>query len=185
MRIIAGTHGGRILSAPRGQTTRPTTDRDREALFSALSHQLGHDFEGLRVLDLFAGSGTLGLEALSRGARHCTFIDKDPKAIATIKANIEALNEGSNTAVIHGNALRPAHSTQGYDLAFADAPYGKGHSLEALLAAQANGALTPSALCLMECGTTEQSALDGAPIDIRWQRTRADSHFALFQPKYS
>jgi 16S rRNA (guanine966-N2)-methyltransferase len=87
MRIISGIYRGRPLVAPKGDTTRPTTDRTREALFSMLTSRLG-SFEGLRVLDLFAGSGALGLEALSRGAASCTFVEQDGDAITALKTNI-------------------------------------------------------------------------------------------------
>ena len=90
MRIIAGEWRGRPLRAPAGQGTRPTADRTRETLFSMLVSRLG-SFDGLRVADLYAGSGALGLEALSRGAAHATFVEKDPQAVAVLRANVAAL----------------------------------------------------------------------------------------------
>jgi 16S rRNA (guanine966-N2)-methyltransferase len=95
-RIIAGTHGGRRIQTPKGDGTRPTSDRVREALFSSLESELG-GFSGLRVLDLFAGSGALGLESVSRGAEFAQFVESDAKAAAVIKANIREL--GVNAAV--------------------------------------------------------------------------------------
>src|SRR5687768_3674487 len=93
MRIIAGAWRGRPLAAPPGQATRPTSDRAREGLFSMLQSRIG-SFEGLRVADLFAGTGALGLEALSRGAGHCTFIEKDRAALDVLRRNIERLGAG-------------------------------------------------------------------------------------------
>src|SRR3954463_12948610 len=101
MRIIAGRWRGRPLLAPTGQATRPTADRAREALFSMLASRLG-SFEGLRVADLFAGSGALGLEALSRGAAHCTFVETDRAALDAIRRNIAAL--GASGEVLAGGA---------------------------------------------------------------------------------
>src|SRR3954469_11219990 len=101
MRIIAGQWRGRPLAAPPGQATRPTSDRAREALFSMLQSRIG-SFEGLRVADLFAGTGALGLEALSRGAAHCVFVERDRAAIEAIRANIATL--GAAGEVLPGSA---------------------------------------------------------------------------------
>jgi 16S rRNA (guanine966-N2)-methyltransferase len=128
MRIISGQWRGRPLAAPKGEVTRPTADRTREALFSMLASRIG-SFEGLRVADLFAGSGALGLEALSRGAAHATFVDQDKAAVTAIKANIAKLggdrpafgNEVVATAVA---ALGPAR--QPFDLLLLDPPYRTG-----------------------------------------------------------
>ena len=94
MRIIAGDWRGRPLAAPEGRGTRPTSDRAREGLFSMLASRLG-TFEGLRVADLFAGTGALGLEALSRGAAHCLFVDSDRDAVASIRRNLDRFGEGT------------------------------------------------------------------------------------------
>jgi 16S rRNA (guanine966-N2)-methyltransferase len=121
VRIIAGRWRGRPLVAPQGQDTRPTSDRVREALFSMLASRLG-SFEGLRVADLFAGSGALGLEALSRGAAHCAFVENDRRAIEAIRSNLASLG-GSGEVIARGAehaALPPV------DLAFLDPPYGSG-----------------------------------------------------------
>ena len=124
MRIIAGQWRGRPLVAPTGETTRPTADRTRETLFSMLVSRLG-TFDGLRVADLYAGSGALGLEALSRGAAHATLIDHDPAAIAAIRANIAALGATTRTSVRATSAAR-LPPDQPFDLVFADPPYGAG-----------------------------------------------------------
>jgi 16S rRNA (guanine966-N2)-methyltransferase len=122
MRIIAGRWRGRKLVTPQGLATRPTADRVREALFSMLASRLG-SFEGLRVVDLFAGSGALGLEALSRGAAHCVFVDSDRAAIEAIRANIAAL--GANAEILPG-AAEHGRLPGPLDLAFLDPPYGSG-----------------------------------------------------------
>ena len=106
MRIIAGKWRGRALVAPPGDATRPTADRTREALFSMLASRLG-DFEGLRVADLFAGTGALGLEALSRGAAHCTFVEQDGKALDALRANIAKLGATARRARAIGRGARP------------------------------------------------------------------------------
>lgn len=124
MRIIAGKWRGRRIEAPQGLSTRPTADRVRETLFSMLASRLG-TFEGLRVGDLFAGSGALGLEALSRGAASATFVEIDPKATAAIRRNAEKLGAGERVRVIAGSALALPRS-EPFDLIFADPPYEPG-----------------------------------------------------------
>ncbi|QLC24057.1 16S rRNA (guanine(966)-N(2))-methyltransferase RsmD [Parasphingopyxis algicola] len=123
MRIVAGRWRGRKIDAPPGNSTRPTTDRVREALFSMLASRLG-SFEGLRVADLFAGSGALGLEALSRGAAHCTFVERDRAASQILKANIAALDAPAEILTRAAENLPAANRP--YDLIFMDPPYGKG-----------------------------------------------------------
>lgn len=122
MRIIAGRWRGRPILAPPGQATRPTTDRTREALFSMLTSRLG-SFEGLKVADLFAGSGALGLEALSRGAAHCTFVETDRAAIEAIRRNLDTLGAEGD---ILGGPAEHARIPGEIDLAFLDPPYRSG-----------------------------------------------------------
>ena len=124
MRIVAGTWGGRVIQAPPGRGTRPTTDRVREAWMSTVAPEL----PGARVLDLFAGSGALGLEALSRGASHCTFVEQDAKALAALKANVKALDAGDRADVFRTDAVKfaAALTAGAFDVAFADPPYAKG-----------------------------------------------------------
>ena len=124
MRIIAGQFRGRTLDAPPGISTRPTGDRVREALFSMLASRLG-SFEGLRVADLYAGSGALGLEALSRGAAHATFVETDPSAQGAIKANAARLDVAERVRILGGSALALPRS-EPFDLIFADPPYAPG-----------------------------------------------------------
>jgi len=129
MRIIAGAWRGRPIEAPLGTATRPTSDRAREGLFSMLASRLG-SFEGLSVADLFAGTGTLGLEALSRGAAHCIFVEKDRDALIALKRNIERLGAGER-AEVRAQAVEHV-SFAGRDLIFMDPPYGSGLAQPAL-----------------------------------------------------
>lgn len=124
MRIIAGEWRGRPLEAPPGQATRPTADRVRETLFSLLTSRLG-SFEDLRVADLFAGSGALGLEALSRGAASVTFVERDAAAVAAIKRNAARLGAEDRVRILGGSALALVRS-EPFDLVFADPPYAPG-----------------------------------------------------------
>jgi len=124
MRIIAGEWRGRAIEAPSGRSTRPTADRVRETLFSMLSSRLG-SFDDLRVADLFAGSGALGLEALSRGAASATFVEADAAAAVAIRRNLEKLGATDRARVIAGSALALPRS-EAFDLIFADPPYSPG-----------------------------------------------------------
>jgi 16S rRNA (guanine966-N2)-methyltransferase len=139
MRIIAGVWRGRTIQAPPGLATRPTADRTRETLFSMLTSRLG-SFEDLRVADLFAGSGALGLEALSRGAASATFVESDAKAAAVIRRNAEKL--GAPVQVLAGSALALPRS-EAFDLIFADPPYAPGSGSAAVAAVAAAGWLAP------------------------------------------
>lgn len=121
MRVVAGELRGRKISAPEGTTTRPTTDMAREAIFNALT-SLDVIVEA-NVLDLFAGSGALGIEALSRGAKHCTFIERDRDALASLQDNIKKLGLTDRTTVIRADALLAATKVSGIDLVMADPPY--------------------------------------------------------------
>jgi 16S rRNA (guanine966-N2)-methyltransferase len=124
VRIVAGAWGGRRIAAPPGTGTRPTTDRVREAWMSAVAP----DLPGARVLDLFAGSGALGLEALSRGADHATFVEQSAAALRVLRRNVETLGAGPRSQVVRADALRFVETLAGgaFDLALADPPYGAG-----------------------------------------------------------
>ncbi|MEL7190310.1 MAG: 16S rRNA (guanine(966)-N(2))-methyltransferase RsmD [Pseudomonadota bacterium] len=131
MRIIAGQWRGRKLAAPKGDATRPTADRTRETLFSMLTSRLG-SFDELRVADLFAGSGALGLEALSRGAAHCLFVEQDRAALDAIKANIQALEAREQTRIEATSVTRLGPAREPYDIILADPPYHTGAGAVAL-----------------------------------------------------
>src|ERR1700745_3200651 len=122
MRIVGGRHRGRRLLAPPGDTVRPTSDRAREALFNILSHGRfaagGVPFAGASVLDAFAGTGALGLEAMSRGAAEAVFIEQDREALAILRKNVAALGEGAHARIIPGDATRPPRTISGCTVAF-------------------------------------------------------------------
>ena len=141
MRIIAGEWRGRPLLAPPGRATRPTADRVRETLFSMLASRLG-SFEDLRVADLFAGSGALGFEALSRGAATATFVDRDPAAAAAIRANAAKLGASDRVTILGGSALALPKSDP-FDLVFVDPPYAPDSGTRALKAVVSAGWLAP------------------------------------------
>lgn len=122
MRIVAGEWRGRKLIAPQGEATRPTADRMRETLFSMLTSRIG-DFDGLQVADLFAGSGALGLEALSRGAATCLFVEQDRDALAAIRTNIAALGAGLRARVEAGSVTQLRAAAEPLDLILVDPPY--------------------------------------------------------------
>jgi 16S rRNA (guanine966-N2)-methyltransferase len=152
MRIVGGRLRGRELVAPKSQAIRPTADRLREALFNILVHAYDDPITGARVLDLFAGSGALGLEALSRGAACALFIDDGAEARALLRENVAALGLGGVTRVFRRDAckLGPAHPIEPFSLAFLDPPYGRGLAEAALASARVGGWLTPAALIVVE-----------------------------------
>ena len=163
MRIIAGNWRGRPLTAPPGDGVRPTADRARETLFSMLTSRLG-SFEGLGVLDAFAGSGALGLEALSRGAAAAAFLETDRAAVDAIRANIAALSASSAT-VLQRSALAPGHSAQGYDVLLLDPPYGQQLGPPALAALLDGGWIAPHAWISVETGLREPLDAPGFTLD--------------------
>jgi 16S rRNA (guanine966-N2)-methyltransferase len=152
MRIVGGRLRGRALAAPKSAAIRPTADRLRESLFNILAHAYGDPVAGARVLDLFAGTGALGLEALSRGAAFALFVDDGAEARALIRANVEQLGLGGVTRVFRRDATRlgPAHPVEPFSLVFADPPYGRGLAEQALAAACDGGWLVPDALVVVE-----------------------------------
>lgn len=131
MRIIAGEWRRRLLKAPEGETTRPTADRTRETLFAMLNSRLG-SFEGLNVADLFAGSGALGLEALSRGAASCLFVEQEAAAIRALRANIANLRAQQRCEVRAGSVMQLGPAKAPYDLILLDPPYHSGAGMVAL-----------------------------------------------------
>lgn len=162
MRIIAGKWRGRPLQVPAGQNTRPTADRAREALFSMLSSRIG-TFEGLKVADIFAGTGALGLEALSRGAEICTFVEQDRDALKVLKANVAKLGAEGDVLPISVAALGPARRQ--YDLLMFDPPYGSGGAGALLEKMTRLGWAAPSAWATVETGPDEQVSAEGWTLD--------------------
>jgi 16S rRNA (guanine966-N2)-methyltransferase len=153
MRIVAGRFRGRAIASPQDESVRPTSDRVRESLFNILEHGIeGFSLSGARVLDLFAGTGALGLEALSRGAAFCLFVDDCVAARALIRTNIELFQLTGATRIFRRDAtdMGPAGVVAPFALAFLDPPYGKGLAELALAAARDGGWLTPEALVVVE-----------------------------------
>jgi 16S rRNA (guanine966-N2)-methyltransferase len=153
MRIVAGKFRSAQIEAPKGLATRPTSDRVRQALFNVLEHGAPRfDFDGARVLDLFAGSGALGIEALSRGARYCLFIDDGAAARAAIRRNVEALGLTGVTKIWRRDASRlgDAGTLAPFQLIFCDPPYGKGLGEQALAEAVDRGWTEQGAIAVLE-----------------------------------
>jgi len=152
MRIVGGRLRGRALAAPKSQAIRPTADRLRESLFNILAHAYGDPVTGARVLDLFAGTGALALEALSRGAAFALLVDDGAEARALIRQNVEALGLAAVTRIFRRDAtkLGAAHRLEPFSLAFLDPPYRKGLAEQALVSAHAGGWLARDALIVVE-----------------------------------
>ena len=152
MRVVGGDLRGRTLAAPKSQAIRPTADRLRESLFNILAHAYGDPIGGARVLDLFAGTGALGIEALSRGAAFALFVDDGAEARALLRDNVASLGLGGTTRIFRRDAtkLGPAHPIEPFSLVFLDPPYGKGLAEQALASARGGGWLTPDALVVVE-----------------------------------
>ena len=164
MRIIAGAWRGRPLLAPAGRATRPTSDRAREGLFSMLASRIG-SFEGLGVADLFAGTGALGLEALSRGAAHCTFVEKDPAALKALKRNLESLEATERAEVRAQSAEHAAPPRAPCDLVLIDPPYRSGLAQRALDRVASGGWLAAGAWLSVELGGEEVAMPGGLALD--------------------
>jgi 16S rRNA (guanine966-N2)-methyltransferase len=152
MRIVGGSFRGRVLKVPQSQTIRPTSDRLRESIFDILAHAYGDPVAGANVVDLFAGTGALGLEALSRGASRVLFVDDGTEARALLRANIEALGMGGVTRVFRRDATKLGQAPPGevFSLALLDPPYGKGLAIRALASLVSGGWLAQDALVLVE-----------------------------------
>ena len=164
MRIVAGEWKRRQLKAPPGDATRPTADRTRETLFSMLASRLG-DFEGLTVADLFAGSGALGLEALSRGAASCLFVEQDAAAIRALRANIAALRAQTRCAVSAGSVLSLGPAKAPHDLILLDPPYGTGAGSVALHRLNRLGWIGPATWMALETEAGEKVEIAGLAVE--------------------
>jgi 16S rRNA (guanine966-N2)-methyltransferase len=160
MRIVSGEFRGKALAAPTGQATRPTSDRARQAIFNILEHApWSPGVRDLRVIDLFAGSGALGFEALSRGAAFCLFVETDEAARGAIRENVDGMGLFGRTRVHRRDAtqlgVRPGADGPAFDLAFLDPPYAKGLGEAALPKLAAGGWLQPGATIVLERGSAE------------------------------
>lgn len=164
MRVIAGEWRGRKLGAPKGGTTRPTADRTRETLFSMLVSRLG-SFDGLHVADLFAGSGALGIEALSRGAAHCLFAEQDRGALDVLRANLAALGATARADVRSSSVLSLGAAPRSYDVILMDPPYGTGAGAVALDKLARLGWTDAASWIAIETAGTEDVRVSGFSID--------------------
>jgi 16S rRNA (guanine966-N2)-methyltransferase len=160
LRIVAGQWRGRKLVAPEGDTTRPTADRTRETLFSMLQSRLG-SFEGLAVADLFAGSGALGLEALSRGSASCLFVEQDPAAVRAIRANLAALRAQAQGDVRASSVLSLGPARAALDLVFLDPPYHTGAGAVALDKLVRLGWIGPATWVSLETAADDEPKVRG------------------------
>ncbi len=164
MRIVGGTYKGRVLSAPGNRAVRPTTDRTREAVFNILVHGIdGFAISDCRVMDLFAGSGALGLEALSRGAKFVLFVEDSAAARGLVRSNTDALGVIGKCKIWRRDATRLGRCAPmpAFDLVFADPPYGKGFGSKALEALITHGWLNPGAVIVLEEDETSEIAVPG------------------------
>ena len=173
MRIISGSHKGARIAAPKGLATRPTGDRVREAAFNLIG-----PIDGAHVLDLFAGSGALGLEALSRGAASVTFVESDRAACRTISENLEKLKL-TGARVVCGDAIWTLRRDAGsYDLVLVDAPYESWHELEPKLAEHLPRVLAPDGVLVVETGARTEPSL---PLPLRTSRRYGSARLTVFE----
>jgi 16S rRNA (guanine966-N2)-methyltransferase len=183
MRVIGGRLRGRALAAPRSKNIRPTADRLRESLFNILVHRYGDPVGGARVLDLFAGTGALGIEALSRDAAFALFVDDGAEARALLRENVTALGLGGTAKIFRRDATRlgAVAPLPPFSLAFLDPPYGQGLATAALSALQAGGWLVPDALVVVE---ETAAARFSPPADFSEldRRIYDDTEFILLRP---
>jgi 16S rRNA (guanine966-N2)-methyltransferase len=152
MRVVGGRLRSRPIAGPKSDSVRPTSDRLREALFNILTHSYSDPVTGARVLDLFAGTGALGIEAISRGADYALFVDDGVEARALLRDNVESLGLGGVTRIFRRDASRlgPAHPLDPFSLVFLDPPYGRGLAEKSLVSARDGGWLMPEALLVVE-----------------------------------
>ena len=182
MRIVAGKFRGKALTSPDDDSIRPTADRVRESVFNILASRLGPSFDGLRVLDLFAGTGALGLEALSRGATHVIFVDTSAEARGLIRDHIEAFGAGGVSKLLRrdATALGPAGTMGPVDLVFLDPPYGQGLGEQALAALKDTGWLKADTLLVLEEGSDVTVTLPpGYALDDRREYGSAAVHIIV------
>ena len=183
MRIVAGEFRGRQIVAPAGRETRPTTDRVRESLFNKLEHGDG-GLQGRRVLDLFAGSGALGLEALSRGAHFALFVDTDAKARGAIRENIEALSLTGRTRLFRRDAYdlgpKPANVGDPFDLVFMDPPYADENLDRVLHTLLAGGWIAEGAYLVVERGSNN-TPFKSDDVQLLDQRRYGDCYLFFYQ----
>ena len=185
MRIVGGEFRGRALAAPKSNAIRPTIDRTRESLFNILSHAYPESLDGTRILDVFAGTGAVGLEALSRGCRVALFVENGVEGRGLLWENIDALGLHGRARILRRDAtkLGGVNNIEPFDMLFADPPYGAGHGEKAFAAAHLGGWLVPGALAILEERGDVLVTVDPAfkPLE---SRTFGDTqmHFYRYQP---
>ncbi|QCB55041.1 16S rRNA (guanine(966)-N(2))-methyltransferase RsmD [Sphingopyxis sp. PAMC25046] len=179
MRVIAGEWRGRKLLAPKNDATRPTADRTRETLFSMLASRLG-SFEGLHVADLFAGSGALGIEALSRGAEQCLFAEQDRDALDALRGNLGTLSAAPRADIRAGSVLALGPARRTYDLILIDAPYDTGAGSVALDKLNRLGWIGTDSLISIE--TADKEMVDVAGFEIDATRKVGKAKLTLLRP---
>jgi 16S rRNA (guanine966-N2)-methyltransferase len=183
VRVVGGRLKGRNIAAPASRDIRPTADRLRESVFNILVHAYDDPIEGARVLDLFAGTGALGIEAVSRGAAFALFVDNGAEARALLRNNVETLALGGVTKVYRRDAtdLGPAHPLEPFSLVFLDPPYGKGLAEKSLASLRDGGWLTPGALVVVEeAKAAEFAAPEG--FEVLERRVYDDTEFVFLRP---
>lgn len=186
MRVVGGQFRGRPLATPKDERLRPTSDRVREAVFNILLHGVPDvSLEGAKVLDLFAGTGALGIEALSRGAASCLFVEQDAEARGLIRRNIEAFGLAGVTKIFRRDAtdLGPAGNRDQFTLLFADPPYGRGLAEKALAAASQGGWLADGAIAVVEEAERSELTLPD-PFEVIDRRVWGGTQvvFARYEP---
>lgn len=183
MRIVGGRLRGRSLAAPKSQETRPTTDRTRESLFNIIAHSWPEKLNDTAVLDLFAGTGALGIEAISRGARFCLFVEQGAEARGLLRTNTDTLGLNGCTKIYRRDAthLGPRGALPQFSLVFADPPYGKGLGQAAFISLRESDWLTPDALLVLEeAADAQPQAIDGlSRIEVR---TFGQSSLSFWSP---
>lgn len=185
MRIVGGEFRGRTLATPKSGAIRPTIDRTRESLFNILSHAYPEVLDGTRVMDVFAGTGAVGLEALSRGCRHALFVENGVEGRALLWENIDALGLHGRTRILRRDATRlgAVGNLDAFDVMFADPPYGKGLGEQAFRAAHEGGWLAPGALAVLE---ERGDVVPALPAVFEWLESRAfgdtKMHFYRYRP---
>ena len=182
MRVVGGRLRGRNIASPATQEIRPTQDRLRESVFNILMHAYDNPIEDARVLDLFAGTGALGIEAISRGAKFVLFVDNGAEARALLRNNVESLGLGGVTKVYRRDATDPgpAHPVEPFSLAFLDPPYGKGLAEKSLAALRDGGWLTPGALVVVEEAKTAGFAVPEGYEELE-RRAYDDTEFVFLR----
>jgi 16S rRNA (guanine966-N2)-methyltransferase len=183
MRVVGGRLRGRALAGPKSPEIRPTADRLRESLFNILVHSYDDPVAQARVLDLFAGTGALGIEALSRGAAFALFIDQSAQARALMRENVAALGLGGVSRIFRRDAakLGPVDPLAPFSLAFLDPPYGQGLAGKSLASARAGSWLVPNALIVVEEAAKAQFASPAGFIELE-RRRYDDTEFVFLRP---